>query len=461
MKRGVVIIIGVVLLVIVGIVAIVIGRSGSSTKSTTTTLKVWSPYDESKAWDALTAKYTTDNPNVKIEFKYVDATDAKDYEAKVVNAIAAGNGPDIWLIRNDWLPKHQTKLVPSTSYVKWSTSKSVTETQAINNLFGQNLAAQNSLDGQLYGYPISVDSLALYINQDVIRATENDLGNQNRSADSDTVGTTPTTWADVAKISQLITKKSGGTITRSGIALGTTGNTYAATDILSAMLAQYSGKLYTDDHKDVAINLANVTAGVSSFPGQQALGLFTSFATPGNANYTWNSSLGDPVQAFASNKLAMIIGYSTLANQIKAANKDLTDVKVVALPQVADLDLGGDPVDLAAYYTAVVPKTSANPKLAWQLLNSLGGSDLNAYAKESGRPVLSQTDLTNPNKKPSGNFGETTLFADQVAWAANLYQPEWQGVAATLQDSINQVLQGQSISTAIDNAAAGLKKLLP
>ena len=460
MKRGVIIIAGIVLLVIVTIVAIIIARSGSDTP-TSTTIKVWSPYDESKAWDKLAQTYLMENTDVKLEYKYIEANDAKDYEAKVVNAIASGNGPDIWLVRNDWLLKHQTKLAPASDYVTWSDDKNTTEEDALKDIFGDNLASQNIIDGKLYGFPVAIDSLALYINTEIVRAVQDEFSEQENYAAIELISSDPKTWAELTEWVKLVNKRSGSSFSRSGIALGTVDNTYAATDIYLAMLAQYGGNLYSEDGKNVALNLAGTANGSTVFPAQQALALYSSFAKADSANYSWNSSMGDPVTAFAQGKVAAIIGYSSMYNQIRQVNKKLESIKVLSLPQVKDLDLGGDRIDYAAYYTATVSKTSNNPAIAWEFLKSLDTTVVDEYAKASLKPTTNQLDITNESKSLSTGFGQTDLFAQQVLWSAKIIKPEWQGVDQAIQDCINQiVVQNQSIVTAIDNATDKLKKVI-
>src|SRR5687767_532320 len=112
MNRRVLLIFGLLAAVIVvfGLIVLLSSRGGTGTTAATT-LKIWSPFDEGGIYQTMAAPFLTANSNVKLEFRHIQAENAKDYEAKVVDAIASGKGPDIWLIRNDWLPKHQPKLI--------------------------------------------------------------------------------------------------------------------------------------------------------------------------------------------------------------------------------------------------------------------------------------------------------------------------------------------------------------
>ncbi|MEX0594827.1 MAG: hypothetical protein WD157_01880, partial [Patescibacteria group bacterium] len=114
MKRGVLIIAGlVVVLVAVFVVVTLVNRGNvvSEDKS----LTVYLPFDEVKTYQKISEQFITANPGAELNFKFIDAKDAKEYEAKVVNEIADGAGPDIWVVRSDWIPKHAAKSLPYTA----------------------------------------------------------------------------------------------------------------------------------------------------------------------------------------------------------------------------------------------------------------------------------------------------------------------------------------------------------
>ena len=459
MKRGLIFaLIGVFVLAVV--VVLITALSGSKDASKTdNTLTIWSPFDEGDIYKQISEQYLADNPTVKLSFKYVPATDAKDYEAKVVDAIASGTGPDIWLIRTDWLSKHQTKLIPSTKYVSLSKEKKV-ETEAAQEYFGTNIANQNIRDGALYGFPLAVDSLALFINTKVVNDTANSLSDSN-GAEADKLRTTPATWDELAAWSRLITKKdSKGNISVSGMAFGTTGNTYAPVDSFLSLLSQFGGSLFTEDEKGVALHLIKVVDSKNQTPGLQALTTFSSFARAGDPNYSWNATMGDPVNAFISNKLALMLGYSTLSKDILRAKKDFDSVRIVPLPQLSDSEVTNKRVDTANYWTHVVSKYSNKPATAWSYLLALGTPGSQKYAQLSGKPSFTQAQAVG-TKLGTGDLGETDLFAQQATFAPAVFKPDWQVSDEIVQDMLNQaLLSGQSLQAAIDSAAERLKALL-
>lgn len=459
MKRGLIFaLIGVFVLAIV--VVLITALSGSKNVSESdNTLTIWSPFDEGDIYKQISEPYLTDNPAVKLSFKYVQATDAKDYEAKVVDAIASGTGPDIWLIRTDWLSKHQTKLIPSTGYATLSETKK-TEAEAAQEYFGTSIANQNIRNEALYGFPLSVDSLALYINTEVVNETVASLSGGN-NPDAEKLNITPTTWDELMTWNRLITKRDArGNVSVAGMALGTTGNTYAPVDSFLGLLAQYGGSLFTDDQKGVALHLVKVVDGKNQTPGLQALTTFSSFARAGDPSYSWNASIGDPVSAFVTNKLAMMLGYSTLSKDIQKAKKDFDTVKIVPLPQVGDPEVTNKRVDAANYWTHVVSKNSSKPLTAWSYLTSLGTTGSQRYALLSGKPSFTQAQDATIKMSP-GDLGETDLFAQQATFAPTFVKGDWQASDEIIQDMLNQaLLSGQSLQAAVDSAAERLKGLV-
>ena len=62
----------------------------------------WKPFDDPRFIEPLIQEFQKTHPNVRV--KYVQKN-IETYEDEVLQALAAGNGPDIFSIRNDWLPK--------------------------------------------------------------------------------------------------------------------------------------------------------------------------------------------------------------------------------------------------------------------------------------------------------------------------------------------------------------------
>ncbi len=461
MRRVLVILLG--LVVVGGLVVLIISLIGRSHKKgpTVITLKVWSPFNEKKAYQDLAQSFLDAHANTKFEFTFVDTKDAQEYQTKVSDALAAGNGPDIWLLRNDWLPTYQTKLAQLPSSLTFGSINKQGQDDGLIKLLGQTLIDQNSIGGKLYALPLAVDSLALFINTKVLGDAQSNA--ENSPSDSSTLSSYPTSWDELAKWSQLMTKKSGSTITRSGLALGTSQNSYAATDAYLALLNEVGGSLYSSDGKTVSFHSPKTTAGVTTNPAEDALKFFSSFARKDDPNYTWNSSMGDPIDAFVNGKLGMMFGYSSLKYDFLTRDKNFTLANVMPLPQPKSLIKPTDQrFDYAIYWTHGVSAQSPNQLLAWQFLKSFTTQEqLQTYAKATGRLTINQLTQDPLNSNTTTDFNDGSIFLGQIQTSTVAYKPNWQGVDQALQDMINSAsMSGQNQVAIIDTVAAKLKDVV-
>lgn len=455
MKRGVLLIIGIVFLLIFGVLIFLFARGGNKTV-VSPVVKVWAPFDEKKIYDELTKPFLEANPGVSVEFKYIEASDAKEYEAKVVDAIASGTGPDVWLIRTDWLPKHAPKLATMPEGLTWDLERGEDEKEGLVRIFSKAIIDQNSFQGSIYGFPLAVDSLALYVNDNAVERIQKELSDADNPA-ADILDQYPQTWADLEAWVRAITRKNKTTITQPAIALGTLSNTYAATDVYTAMLQQYGGTIYNTP-TEVALHLA---LGDGSIPAAQALGLYESFSSPTHPNYTWNETMGDPVKKFVAGELPMLIGYSTLESQMLRMNSEISGITIVPLPQRSKVVLPTDErTDFAAYWTHVVPRASQNQQLAWEYINFLiGEENQGLYSEKTLKSPYLDVNQNEPAVIEETGMGESSVFPRQVLNAPAVLKPDWQFVDQTLQSMMRSVQAGLlSVQTAVDTAANQLKE---
>jgi ABC-type glycerol-3-phosphate transport system substrate-binding protein len=84
--------------------------SGGTASGQPISLKVWGTFETQDNMNFLIQAFQAKYPGVQISYtqKKVDT-----YESDLLNALASGNGPDVFAIHNDWLPAYQDKLVES------------------------------------------------------------------------------------------------------------------------------------------------------------------------------------------------------------------------------------------------------------------------------------------------------------------------------------------------------------
>ncbi|HSX41766.1 MAG TPA: hypothetical protein VLE93_00260 [Candidatus Saccharimonadales bacterium] len=449
MKRGVWIGIGAGVVIIIVAVVLLLGRN-KTVAPTKATLTIWSPFDEGQVYQKISQAWLAANPTVTLDFKYVQATDAKDYEAQVVNAIANGTGPDIWLVRSDWLPKHADKSQPAIVTGQTDAVKAAKQTiiPAVVDL--------NTFNKQLYGVPLFGDDLAIIYNTTLLAEWQSSLSGAQLALSQKF----PTTWDDLKNQIAIFSQSKNGIVSRSALALGTTANTANPSDVLGAFLVQNGvTSILSSDNQSVAFNLPKVNAGLTSLPAIEALSFYTSFATPGASNFSWTTNLGDPVTAFLNQKTDALIGYSSTLQQIVNKNPSFTiGVAPLVQPKVTP---GIDRVDYGVTWSHLVAKNSPRPSLAWNYLGFLMGIDVQAdYINQTGRLTVAASRGTTElgTSLAQAAIAKNQVFYPELATVQQLTNPEWQFTSQVLQDTINLVINsGQSAQTAVDSAAARFK----
>jgi ABC-type glycerol-3-phosphate transport system substrate-binding protein len=302
---------------------------GSSSSSYLVKLEIWGPYDDSIAYTSIIEQYKKINPYVG-EIKYKKFS-PDTYKQELMDALASGQGPDIFLINNSWFPSFENKIYPAPAPF-------VSE-QDMKNNFPDVVSSDFMDEGKVYAVPLSVDSMQLYYNRDMFNAAG--------------IVSAPKTWdefqSDVAKLTII---DSSGNIVRSGTALGTTQNVNSATDILSMLMFQSGLEMPTKKGMSVKFDEGVVTSkGTVTQAGDQVLGFYTQFARLSNSNnirnpfYTWNSKQANSVDAFAGGTVAMMLNYSWQNSTIKSKNPKL-NYAIASIPQI----YSDNPATVANYW---------------------------------------------------------------------------------------------------------------
>ena len=405
------------LLVILGIIPGLkkdsnIGPGGSSNEIT---LEFWG-IDKREAFSALIDAYQN-TAGVRINYTQINPD---TYEENLIDALASQRGPDILMIKHNWLPKHYEKLYPIPT-----NGLSVKE---LKEAFVDVIADDMVLGNQIWGLPLWIDTLALYYNKDIF----NSAG----------IALPPTTWQEFQNISRSLTEKTiTGEIQRAGAAIGTSSNIDNSADILSLMMLQV-GSTITNAKGEAIFN---------NDLGKQAVSFYTSFANPASLYYCWNNSLPESISAFSQGKVAMIIGYNSIKSQIESKNPYL-NYGVALMPQSAK---NPDAIkNYANYWTLTVSAISKNPIPAWNFIFYLVDSQqakqyLNATGKAPANRVLIK-DMQKDEK--------IGVFTKQSLSAKSWIQLDPEKNTAVLKNMIESIVRGYlSLNNAITQSAELIK----
>jgi multiple sugar transport system substrate-binding protein len=308
------------------------------------------------------------------------------------------------------------------------------------------------IDDQVFGLPLSVDTLALFYNRQILDAAG--------------VVQVPTTWQELIDIVPKITRQdSQGKIVRSAIALGGADNILNSDEILSLLMLQNGTQMVNDNGQisfDRPVSYDNAT-----YPGERALQFYADFDLPMKQVYTWSKDLAQAQDAFLQGKTAMIFGFSFDLPYLRAQGHAL-DFGVAPMLHInadgTDAVLGQG-VNLASYWLLTAAKKTQHPKEAWDFIlfattngfkNSDGTAEFQAekYLQATNKPPALRA-LIN---KYSQNQ-DFAPFVDQVLTAKSWYRgnnPEH--VELVFNQMINDLLSGnKSASEAIRFGARAIQ----
>lgn len=427
-------------------------------------IEVWGVFDDSDAYNKAMSAYKEANPLVKnITYRKLPVD---TYKEDLVNALAAGKGPDIFMIRNSWRAAFEDKTAPAPeALLPERTYRDALVDVAASDFIGT--------DGKIYGVPLSVDSLALYYNKDIFNAAG--------------ISRPPETWDEVVEDARILnTIDQFGSITRSGIALGTGTNINRSSDILTVLMMQLGSKI-VDRKPDSAVSFADDKS-------RQAFDFYTQFSRVGSDVYSWNARQDYSIDAFYKGNLAMMVNYSWQYEAIKQKNAKL-NIGMAPLPQFNK----ESPVNIANYWGFVVAKdkpaaqskTSAAAPTdpvkqnflrtfeSWQFLKflALAGKEkkitlvngLSGTTKEvllASDPTKEYLDKTH---KPAARRDliaeqkdDVTLspFAYGNLIAKNWYQGDSESVDGILMDAIDSVVRGErTVQNALETAGGRVNLL--
>jgi len=371
----------------------------------------------------------------------------EEFEREVLNAVAAGRGPDIIYLHNTWLAKFKDKLEPMPVGLEGIT-EDVFRGAYVDVVKNDFTSVENG-QWRAWAVPLYVDTLALYWNRDLFNAKG--------------IARPPETWAefltDVEKITEL---NPDGTIRISGAAMGTARNVNRAPDILSMLMLQTGTKMVADDRKNATF-ARSVTGedGMVFSPGERALQFYTDFANPATTAYSWDRSPLVPysVDAFADGKVAMMLNYSHSISLIRERSPQL-NFAVAFVPQPQALKEKGIAVTYPNYFGMAVLKSSQNKEAAWSLLIDLQRPDpLRTYLANTGRPPAGRSLVDEFLENP-----DVAVFARQALTAVSWYQPDYfagEEIFTTMIESVKDgVSVGEALRRAEENVTTFLRRLI-
>jgi len=409
------------LLPIFSIVALLVmagfGCKGLSTEEQVATksvaLEFWTIFDDVDALQAQINKFKADRPYISINLRQLRID---EFYPRLVEALAEDKGPDIISIRNKWIKGYQSKLsvmpvsVKDTLVKVEKTTMSTKTTALSSNInlptplqvdreYVQSVKNDVIVDDNIYGLPMSMDTMAIYYNKDLL--------------DKSGIPEPPKNWEEFQAAVKKMTKydKKTGAILQSGAALGA-GKNVAGFDDLLYILFKQSGISFVNKNGQAVFN---GTGG--SIPREKPefliMNFYTDFANQTRDTYSWSVDAPSALDNFVNGSVGFFFGYGYHYPQIKSRAPQL-NFEIMPMLQLNP----EQPVNAANYWILSVPEKAKNKNEAWGLVNYLAHSKATKeYLDQTGRPSALRAYIGEQMDKP-----ELAPFVSQVLVAENWYR---------------------------------------
>ena len=386
-----------------------------------TTLTYWGLWETESVMADTIAKFEASNPTIDVQYQQQSAT---QYRERLQDALQKGTGPDIFRFHVSWVPmlKSQLTAVPS----------SVISPQVVATEYFPVVQSSLVQNGALLGVPLMYDGLALFYNTKMLQTA--------------TI-TPPTTWTELEAAAKTLTISTNGVMSRAGAALGNTSNVDHFSDILGLLILQNGG----DPSKPTDPRT------------QEAVQFYTNYFTTAKV---WDASLPASTQAFATEKVAMILAPSWRAFEIRAANPTL-EFGIAPSPQ-----LPGSNTTWASFWVEGVAKSSKNQEAAWKFLSFLTQQDsLESFANQAATKTPRLFGPIFPTRTMAATLAAdpyTGAFVADAAGAKSWYLSSRtfdnginDRIIKYYEDMVNALLTGSSeVATLAQTAELGVTQVL-
>ena len=374
-------------------------------------LTFWGIKGDESAWANVINSFQANNPNVSVSYITIDES---AYENVLLDSLAAGAGPDIFLIHNDWLSRYKNKILPAP--------EAILNQNRISEIFPRVVYENFVSDNGVFAAPISINTLALAYNRDIFDAKQ--------------VSIVPDGWADIKSIIPKLRQLKNGRIEKEAISLGGSSvSVVNAPDLLTLFMLQFE-------------------AAKSSASLLDALKFYIDFSDPKSKNYTLDDSFENSFGAYANGNSAMVFLYPADIQKIRAKNPLMSSsIRLLPMPQI-DRDR---PANLTSFWGLSVSNKTSDYNLAWDFINfaTTNQSSVNSYALISGNSPALRSSINDFKDHPT-----LKIFAPQILNAKTYPSFDEKKARLIFDDMIKSALKDRSrISTIAKDALTKISQL--
>lgn len=426
-----IIVTGVFIFFIIGGVLIFAGVGGFGGRNTNIgPVTIWGTYDSRIMNEILRGLSFNDSRFDSV--KYIEK-DSRFFDEELIEALASGDGPDIFFLRQDAILRHKNKVFPI--------SYDIISEREFKNTFIQ--------EGELFldrvgviALPFVIDPMILYWNRDHYAQAG--------------VSRPPQFWDELLPLAldkTLTIRGESGSILRSAFSIGEYQNIEHAKELLSMLILQAKGILVIKNEDGSLISGLRRHLSDGQSPTENALRFYTDFANPVKSVYTWNRALPEAKQAFVSGILSNYIGFASELASIRERNANL-NFDVALVPQVRS---SGNSVTYGNLTGLAISETSTNIAGAMQVVFALTeDSVLQGVSEVTGLSSVSRILLL---ERPSDPF--KVIFADAALQSKAWLDPNINETNLIFKTMIESVVSGRlRVDGAVNVAHQELENLL-
>jgi len=419
------------------------------------TLNYWRVWDGQDAFGEIISKYKAIHPNININYRKLRY---EEYEKELIESFAEDRGPDILSLHAGWMTRYKNKLAPmpdeitmayptikgtlkKEEVVELRTSRSLTAGQ-IKEQFVDVVYDNAILEGEVYGLPMSVDTMVLFYNRDLL----NGAG----------ITEAPRYWNDkfFDDIQSLTKQNEAGEIIQSGIALGTSDNIERYSDILSLLMMQNGAQMISEKGDRVTFQMAAQDSDKTA-PGLDALRFYTDFANPVSKAYAWNEESPNSLQAFTEGRLAIFFGYAYHLPMIEARSPRLN----FSVSPMLQIEGNANQMNFANFWLESVSSKSAYQDEAWDFIQfAVKAENAQSYLTKAKKPTALRS-LINQQKTND----DLSVFANQLLTAKSWYKgKDYNAAEVIMGEMINEALiaENKDLNKIISSGAYRIQQTL-
>lgn len=366
------------------------------------------------------------------DVNYVQKKDAT-YHRELIDAMASGTGPDLFLITQDYLVSFADK----TLTIPYSAVPQATFLSAYIDEGRLFLTPEGAI-----ALPFTLDPLVMFWNRTL-------LANAGQSQP-------PIHWNDLITFAPKLTKIDGfSNVTRSAVALGGWDNIDRAKEIY-ATLALQAGDPIVERGEDGAVRaqFGLRATGATEDPATSALRFYTDFGNPSKTVYSWNRSLPSSFEAFTAGDLALYFGLGSERIALAEANPNLQ----FSLAVVPQLRSGQAMITYGLMTGVAIARTAGNMAGAAVIAQKLTSAAAAPYVVTHLGIPSARRDAPTDTSTDAG----AAVLAQSALVSRAWLDPDASQTDGIFQDMVESVVSGRlDPSAAVAEASQRIRSLIP